>query len=287
MSKPNDFVTIYKLTNKIDNMIYVGQTWLQLHIRMGKNGSNYKNSLYLYNALQKYGVENFEYTILATSHNQEEANSLESKFIIELDSKNQEVGYNLKDGGSNGLHLDETKVKMSNTMIELAKSRAPDHYDCHIENKYNLGKERTPEYKEYKSEQMIEWHANNPHPMQGKHQTEEVKQSMSEKLTGREVPQEVIDRANHTRRITHELYEKELEIIKAYQDGMTVKKIFEIFGVKSNNKLYAILNAHNIPKSYKTGKTKGQKRSQENCTLMSNIKRKYWADKKAQKSDSE
>ena len=53
---------IYLLKNNVNNKIYIGQTWAErLEDRMGKNGSQYKNSAYIYNAIKKYGAENFSY----------------------------------------------------------------------------------------------------------------------------------------------------------------------------------------------------------------------------------
>ena len=57
--RANEFVTIYLLTNTINNKVYVGQTWFPFNTRMGKDGKNYKNSIYLYGAIQKYGSSAF------------------------------------------------------------------------------------------------------------------------------------------------------------------------------------------------------------------------------------
>ncbi len=109
--KRNSYCMIYLLTNRINNKVYIGQSWYELNIRMGKNGSNYKNSVYLYSAISKYGVENFIYTILEKTFDQIEANRLEEEYIVKYDSRNHIVGYNIKGGGSLGKHSEETKQK--------------------------------------------------------------------------------------------------------------------------------------------------------------------------------
>lgn len=54
---------IYKITNKINGKVYIGQTTDSLsrrksgHIQAATSGSKSK----LYSAMRKYGVENFEF----------------------------------------------------------------------------------------------------------------------------------------------------------------------------------------------------------------------------------
>jgi len=103
--------TIYLLRNLINNKIYIGQTWLPLNQRMGKDARGYRSSTYLYNAIQNYGKENFVYEVLAECDNQAEADILEDFYINKYDSRNLEIGYNLNTGGSAGKHSEETKQK--------------------------------------------------------------------------------------------------------------------------------------------------------------------------------
>jgi hypothetical protein len=64
VSFQNEECKIYLLKNIVNCKVYIGQTWMDLHKRMGKNGVNYSNSPYLYHAIQKYGIHNFEYEVL-------------------------------------------------------------------------------------------------------------------------------------------------------------------------------------------------------------------------------
>lgn len=54
-------------------------------------------------AIQKYGPDCWIYRPLATATSREELNSLEIKFIEELDSRNRNIGYNMSKGGQSGL----------------------------------------------------------------------------------------------------------------------------------------------------------------------------------------
>lgn len=103
---------VYLLKNKLNNKIYIGQTWQSLKDRFN-NGKGYKHCPHLYNAINKYGKENFEYKILANCKTQEESNYLESFFINKYGSRNRNTGYNSKEGGSNGKMSEEIKKKMS------------------------------------------------------------------------------------------------------------------------------------------------------------------------------
>ena len=60
---------IYMHKNKINGKVYIGQTCTSLEERFGKNGIRYKGSTYFYNAIQKYGWDNFEHIILEDNIN--------------------------------------------------------------------------------------------------------------------------------------------------------------------------------------------------------------------------
>ena len=94
--------TIYLHRNKINNKVQIGQTIQPLEDRW-KNGFGYKTCYYFYNAIQKYGWDNFEHIILEQSENwtQEELNNKEKEYIKLFNSTNPDYGYNICEGGSN------------------------------------------------------------------------------------------------------------------------------------------------------------------------------------------
>lgn len=239
--------TIYILRNKVNDKIYIGQTWNVMEDRMGKDGGKYSNSAYLYNAIQKHGVENFYYEMLAECTTQEEADKLESEYIIKYNSKNGEIGYNLKDGGRGGKHSEETKAKISKTLKMKAEQWTPEERAKRTEaiSGWWEGKQRGPhteEWKDANSKFMIERHKTQGHPMQGKHHTEEVKLQLSIANTGRKMPKESVERGAEKRRMNPE---KEQLIVKAYQDGESILNIREIFKT-GNASIYRILERNNI-----------------------------------------
>ena len=54
---------IYKIENKINHKIYIGQTRFTLERRIKEHFKTYKN-LHIDNALRKYGLDNFDISIL-------------------------------------------------------------------------------------------------------------------------------------------------------------------------------------------------------------------------------
>ena len=97
---------IYKHTNKINNKSYIGQTCQDPKIRW-RNGKGYKPCIKFYNAIQKYGWENFSHQILESNLTLEQANQKEIYYIKLYDSVNN--GYNLREGGD-GKYLNSPEL---------------------------------------------------------------------------------------------------------------------------------------------------------------------------------
>lgn len=109
---------IYKITNKINGKIYIGQSvnpkarW-QKHISNSKK--YHKNrTYYLQRSLGKYGKDNFLFEIIDQCNSFEESNSKEIYWIAYYDSTNPEIGMNLTKGGLSHPISDEIKKRLSN-----------------------------------------------------------------------------------------------------------------------------------------------------------------------------
>lgn len=146
---------IYALKNKINNKVYVGQTWQSLEDRWNR-GHGYIGSLKLENAINKYGKENFYYEIITACGTQDAADYWEQYFIEKFGSiKN---GYNIAIGGARGVmqgrrHSPETIAKMS---------------ESHKGNTAHLGIPHSEETKKILSEKARIQFATLGHPQQGK-----------------------------------------------------------------------------------------------------------------------
>ena len=92
---------IYKITNKVNNKSYIGQTRYTIEFRW-KQHQHKKDNTYFHNAIHKYGVENFSIEILEEC-NIEDLNQKEIFYIAKYDTfKN---GYNLTIGGDGNRRL--------------------------------------------------------------------------------------------------------------------------------------------------------------------------------------
>ncbi len=104
------FMAVYKITNTVNQKIYIGQTCKSLEERWKSHLDSVKSNLstHLYNAMRKYRVENFQITPIAEAYDQETLDLLEDFFIQHYDSIKS--GYNMMGGGRNNL-MDYEKSK--------------------------------------------------------------------------------------------------------------------------------------------------------------------------------
>ena len=105
---------IYKVTNKLNGKVYIGQTIRPLNVRWRQhcNPSNSK-CLGLHRAIQKYGKENFTVEQIDIACDRDE---LDKKEIYWIDYYDCIVpnGYNLKSGGNGCRVSEETRVRLGN-----------------------------------------------------------------------------------------------------------------------------------------------------------------------------
>lgn len=97
---------IYKITNKINNKIYIGQTKdYKRRFREHKNQmSGNASGKYLYNAFNKYGIDNFSFEIIEETKN---PNIRENYWINFYQSNNPNKGYNYLYAGKEHPHYKE------------------------------------------------------------------------------------------------------------------------------------------------------------------------------------
>lgn len=90
---------IYKVTNKINNKVYIGLTTTTLHQRRLEHERS-KDQTHFHRAIKKYGKENFIWEILEECNDKEKLCELEKQYIKKYDSIKQ--GYNCTTGGETG-----------------------------------------------------------------------------------------------------------------------------------------------------------------------------------------
>ena len=107
--------TVYSHINKINSKIYVGITCQEPWTKRfnSKDGSGYKSCILFYNAIQKYGWNNFEHKILATCEEENAAKELERYYIALYKSNDKNFGYNIMEGGQTQRYPQSIKEKIS------------------------------------------------------------------------------------------------------------------------------------------------------------------------------
>lgn len=96
---------IYCIRNLINTKCYIGQSlWVWSRFAEHKRGEGNK---LVYQAIQKYGIENFSFEVIDTAISLEELNQKEIHWIAEYDSLSPN-GYNLTSGGSSKFHTPDS-----------------------------------------------------------------------------------------------------------------------------------------------------------------------------------
>ena len=107
---------IYKITNKLNNKIYIGQVYNKTIIdrfnRHIKDASSQSRS-YIDRSIYKYGHDNFVCELIDTATSLQELNEKEKYWIKYYNSTNRNIGYNLTPGGDGGnTYLCKTEKEM-------------------------------------------------------------------------------------------------------------------------------------------------------------------------------
>lgn len=103
---------IYLITNLVNGKVYVGQTNRTLRTRWynHKYDAIQRNEDFpICRAIRKYGPENFTIVELATCETREWSDYFERVWILLYDSRNDKVGYNIREGGNSSAMPASTK----------------------------------------------------------------------------------------------------------------------------------------------------------------------------------
>jgi group I intron endonuclease len=161
---------IYKITNKINNKIYIGKTcnknpfnrWAR-HLNTAKHKTTVNHTYQLiHKAINKYGKENFTFEVIEIC-NVENIGLEREKFWIEQYKSNvykygNEFGYNLTEGGdgSSGFkHSKESKEKMSKSRKGTRLGKENTFYGKHHSQKTKLIISKTHLGKKQPKEQVL------------------------------------------------------------------------------------------------------------------------------------
>jgi group I intron endonuclease len=151
-------MVVYKVTNLINNKIYIGQD-------TNNNPNYYGSGLIIKKALKKYGKENFKKEILEECFDQKELDEKEVYWIKILNSL-VPFGYNLQEGGKGGKHHELTIERMRESRFKWLEENESYKHD--------------EEIKQYLSELKIEYYKENIHYFQDKKFTDEHIQKLKD-----------------------------------------------------------------------------------------------------------
>ncbi len=111
----DEYGMIYLVTNEINDKVYIGQTVQKLSSRVTQHKTKFTNSPFS-RAIQKYGFECFNFTVIATVYSQEELDRSEIDLISKYGSMLPN-GYNIQTGGnSSSERCLEYRYYISNAM---------------------------------------------------------------------------------------------------------------------------------------------------------------------------
>ena len=217
----NETHCVYVHINKINGKKYVGQTiYGDRPKQRWSNGNGYKGSTYFYNAIQKYGWDNFDHEIVASNLTKEEADNFERLLIKELDTTNPNKGYNLESGWHKNKVLSvDTKQKLSetrkglyvgennpmygispkermdeetyNSWLQQTRDRVTSEEFREKMRQINIGKKYSDETNAKKGKKGVE------HPWYGRCHTDETKEKLRQANTGRKYSDEVNAKKSH------------------------------------------------------------------------------------------
>ena len=202
----NHYNCIYMYTNKINGKRYVGKAEdflerKQTHIYISYNKKANGYNVPFHRAIRKYGIENFEATILKENLTEDEMNYWEDYYIetFDLYAKNGK-GYNVAKGGGGG------NLRKGKTKEEIKEIR---------QKKINTWKNKT-------EEEMEEIKQKKSEAMKGKKHSEEARQKMIKsrkgKFTGENNP--------NSKRVAQ--YDKQGNLIKIWDCSMNIQRELEI-----------------------------------------------------------
>ena len=122
-------MVVYKITNIINSKVYIGLTTQKLHRRfcVHKGRAVRGGSGYLYNAMRKYGIDNFNIETIYITKDIQDLKNAESVLIKEYNSFDSKYGYNLTSGGEHCI-VDELTRKRLSTM-NIGKKFSKSHKD--------------------------------------------------------------------------------------------------------------------------------------------------------------
>ena len=187
---------VYCFINNKNGKMYIGKT-KDIQKRCNEHKIADGKCPAFHNAINKYGMDSFEFIVLNKYNTEKESLDAETYYISKYNSNTREFGYNLTDGGdgiSGFKHSEESKTRMSisktgdkNHMYGkkhsyLSKEKISTN---HIGNTNAKGTVRTIESKIKQSVAMTGKYIGENHPLWDTVRPENVRKKISNSLIGK------------------------------------------------------------------------------------------------------
>jgi len=127
----NIMLYIYKITNKLNQKIYIGKN------EKDKDKNYFGSGLLIKRAILKYGIDNFVKEIIDIADSKEKLNELEKHWISFYNSQNPIIGYNIMSGGDGG---DTFTNHPDKEYIRIKKKLSASHNPLSQEHKEKISK---------------------------------------------------------------------------------------------------------------------------------------------------
>ena len=179
---------IYQIKNIINNKIYVGSTkyfYGRFKQHINELIKNKHANRYLQNSFNKYGENNFEFSILEIIDNEDELISREQYWIDSLNSINPTIGYNMMPnaGRNSGIkRTEETKKKLSES--KMGSKNPMYHKEVSDETRKRLSEALLNMPEDKKKEMLKKRGQKLSESLKGRKLSDKSKQKMRDKKLG-------------------------------------------------------------------------------------------------------
>ena len=188
------YYTIYKITNKINNKIYIGA-----HATNNLNDNYMGSGIKIKKSIKKYGIDNFKKEIMYYLESYEEMFKKE-KEIITKDFLMREDVYNLAYGGDGGFRGEDSAKKQSLKM----KGRKRTLDSRKKQGLTNKGRKDKPEVAQKKADNLKKYKEEHPEVYINRKRSPESIKKTVDKLKNRKVSLEQIEKQKQTMKLYYE-----------------------------------------------------------------------------------
>lgn len=116
---------IYKATNTITGLIYIGMTRQPLSTRASNHKARAKNKnrtcQIFHDAINEHGFNSFTWEVIDSANDYNTLRELEKKWIVQLDSSNPLIGYNSQKNRVTVFGEDAVQSKLNNRQVARVK----------------------------------------------------------------------------------------------------------------------------------------------------------------------